>query len=147
MASYFFQLLKLTILVSSSTLYQLNSVQSLIRVWLFVIPWTAALPASLSITVSRSLLRLMSIESVMPCNHLILCHTLLPPSILPSIRVFLNESVLHIRWSKCRRRGYNPWLGNWDSTCHRATEPMCSRAHALHTATKEGCHEKLLHHN
>ena len=64
-------------------------------------PWTAAHQASLSITSSWSLLRLMSIELVMPSNHLILCHPfLLPPSIFPSIRVFSNESVLHIRWPK-----------------------------------------------
>ena len=66
-----------------------------------VTPWTAVLQASLSITSSRSLLKLMSIESVMPSNHLIHCHPLLlPPSIFPSIRVFSNESVLPIRWSK-----------------------------------------------
>ena len=65
----------------------------------FVTPWTAACQASLSITNSRSLLKLMSIESVMPSNHLILCHPLLfLPSIFPSIRVFSNESVLRIRW-------------------------------------------------
>ena len=70
-------------------------------VWLFVTPWTAARQASLSITNSRSLFKLMSIESVMPSNHLILCHPLLlPPSIFPSIRVFSNESVLRIRWPK-----------------------------------------------
>ena len=64
-------------------------------------PWTAAHKASLSITNPRSLLKLLSIESVMPSNHLILCRPLfLPPSILPSIRVFSNESVLHIRWPK-----------------------------------------------
>ena len=64
-------------------------------------PWTAARQASLSITNSQSLLRLMSIELVMPSNHLILCHPLLfPPSIFPSIRVFSNESVLHIRCPK-----------------------------------------------
>ena len=64
-------------------------------------PWTAACQASLSITNSRSLLKLMSIESVMPCNHLILCCPFhLPPSIFPSIRVFSNESALHIRWPK-----------------------------------------------
>ena len=63
--------------------------------------WTAAHQASLSITNSQSLLKLMSIESVMPSNHLILCRPLLfPPSIFPSIRVFSNESVLHIRWPK-----------------------------------------------
>ena len=66
-----------------------------------VIPWTAACQASLSISNSQSLLKLMPSESVMPANHLILCHPLpLPPSIFPSIRVFSNESVLHIRWPK-----------------------------------------------
>ena len=79
----------------------LNSVQSLSRVRLFAIPWTAAHQASLSITNFWSLLKLMSIESVMPSNHLILCCPLLfPLSIFPSIRVFSNESVLHIRWPK-----------------------------------------------
>ena len=63
-------------------------------------PWTTAHQASLSITNSRSLLRLRSIESVMPSNHLVLSHPLLPPSIFPSIRVFSKESVLHIRWPK-----------------------------------------------
>ena len=78
-----------------------NSVQSLRCVWLFGTPWTAAHQASLSITNSRSLLRLMSIESVMPSNHLILCRPLfLPLSIFPSIRVFSKESVLRIRWPK-----------------------------------------------
>ena len=78
-----------------------SSVQSLSRVWLFVTPWTAARQASLSVTSSWSLLKLMSAESVIPSNHLILCHPLLLlPSILPSIRVFSKESVLHIRWPK-----------------------------------------------
>ena len=77
---------------------QFSSVQSLSCVWLFATPWTAAHQASLSITNSWSLLQLMSIESVMPSNHLILCRPfLLFPSIFPSIRVFSNESVLHIR--------------------------------------------------
>ena len=82
--------------------YQFSSVQSLSRVRLFVAPWTAARQASPSITNSQSLLKPMSIESVMPSSHLILCHPLLlPPSIFPSIRVFPNESVLHIRQPKC----------------------------------------------
>ena len=81
-------------------LFQFNSVQLLSRVRLFVTPWTTTHQASLSITNSRSLPRLMSIEPVMPSNHLILCHPLLLPSIFPSIRVFSNESVLHIRWPK-----------------------------------------------
>ena len=76
-------------------------VQSLSRVRLFETPWTAAHQASLSITNSRSLLKLMSITLVMPSNHLILCcPILLPPSIFPSFRVFSIESVLHIRWPK-----------------------------------------------
>ena len=80
---------------------QFSSFQSLNHVWLFVTPRTAARQASLSITNSWSLLKLMSIESVMPSNHLILCGPLLLlPSIFPSIRVFSNESTLHIRWAK-----------------------------------------------
>ena len=80
---------------------QFSSVQLLSHVQLFVIPWIAAHQASLSITNSRSLLKLMSTELVMPSNHLILCRPLLlPPSIFPSIRVFSNESVLHITWPK-----------------------------------------------
>ena len=79
----------------------IRSVQSLSRVQLFATLWTAARHASLSITISRSLLKLMSIESVMPSNHLILCcPLLLSPSIFPSIRVFSNESALHIRWPR-----------------------------------------------
>ena len=78
-----------------------SSVQLLSHVWLFVTPWTAACQASLSITNSRSLLKPMPIELVMPSNHLILCHSLLlPPSIFPSIRVFSNESALCIKWPK-----------------------------------------------
>ena len=77
------------------------AVQELSRVRLFATPWTAARQASLSFTISQSLLKLMSIESVMPSNQLILCRPLLlPPSIFPSIRVFSNESVLLIRWPK-----------------------------------------------
>ena len=78
-----------------------SSFQLLSCVLLFVTPWTAACQASPSITNSQSLLKLMCIESVMPSSHLILCHPLLlPPSILPNIRVFSNESALHIRWPK-----------------------------------------------
>ena len=70
-------------------------------VWLFATPWMAARQASLSFTISWSLLKLMSIESEMPSNHLILCHPFpLLPLIFPSIRVFSNESTLHIRWPK-----------------------------------------------
>ena len=78
-----------------------SSVQSLSHVRLFATPWTAACQASLSITNSHSLLKLMSIELEMPSTHLILCHPLLlPPSIFPSVRVFSNQSVLRIRWPK-----------------------------------------------
>ena len=78
-----------------------SSVQSLSHVQLFATPWTAARQASLSITNSQSLLRLIFIASVITSNHLILCHPLLLlPSIFPSIRVFSNESVLHIKWLK-----------------------------------------------
>ena len=79
----------------------ISSVQSLSHVWLFATPWTAACQAYLSITNSWSLLKLMSVELVMPSNHLIFCHPLLlPPSIFLSITVFSNESALHIRWPK-----------------------------------------------
>ena len=78
---------------------QFDSVQSLSRVWLFATPWTAARQASLSITNSRSPPKPMSIKSMMPSNHLSLCHPLLLlPSIFPSIRVFSNESAFHVRW-------------------------------------------------
>ena len=78
-----------------------SSVQSLSRVWLFATPWTAARQASLSITNCRSLPKPMSIELVMPSNHLILCRPLLLlPSIFPSIRVFSNDSALRITWPK-----------------------------------------------
>ena len=82
-------------------IHQFSSVQSLSRVRLFATPWIAARQASLSITNSQSLLKLMSIESGMPSNHLILCRPLLLlPSIFPSIRVFSNESALRIMWPK-----------------------------------------------
>ena len=81
--------------------FNLSSVPSLSHVWLFATPWTAACQASLSITNTQSLLKLMSIESVIPSKHLILCcPLLLLPSVFPSIRVFSNESVLHIKWPK-----------------------------------------------
>ena len=80
--------------------FDFSSVQSLRHVQLFATPWTTACQASLSITNCQSLPILMSIESVMPSNHLILCRPLLPPSIFPSIRVFSSESVLRIRWPK-----------------------------------------------
>ena len=87
---------------------QFSLVQSLSHVWLFVTTWSAARQASLSITNSWSLLKFMSVKSVMPSNHLILCHLLLfLPSIFPNIRVFSNESVLHIRWPNYWRFNFN----------------------------------------
>ena len=83
-------------------MFPFSSVQSLSCVQLFVTPWTTACQASLSITNSQSLPKLMFIELVMPSNHLILCRPLLfLPSIFPSISVFSNESAFHIRWPKC----------------------------------------------
>ena len=81
--------------------HQFSPVQSLSRARLFVTPWNAAPWASLSITNSQSLLKLMSIESVMPFNHLILCcHLLVLPSVFPNIRVFSNKSIIFIRWPR-----------------------------------------------
>ena len=85
-----------------------QSVQSLSHVWFFVTPWTSVYQASLSITNSQSPPKPISIESVMPSNHIILCHPLLLlPSIFPSIRVFSNESFLRIRWPKYWSFGFN----------------------------------------
>ena len=96
-----FQTMLLSMTVLKSVRHQFISVQSLSYVRLFATPWSVALQASLSIANSRSLLKLMSIESVMTSCHLILPHPLLLlPSIFPRIRVFSNESVLHIRWPK-----------------------------------------------
>ena len=81
--------------------FLINTVQFLSHVWLFVTPWTEAHQASLFVTKTWSLLKLVSIDSLMPSNHLILCHPLLLlPSIFPRIRVLSNESALHIRWPK-----------------------------------------------
>ena len=90
---------------------QFSSVQLLSHVWLFATPWTAAPQSSLSLTNSRSLLKLTSIESAMPSNHLILCcPLLLLPSIVPSIGAFSNESVLCIRWPKYWRFSFSSVL-------------------------------------
>ena len=95
------QTLTFDFVIILSRTYSVSSVQSLSRVLLFVTPWITAFQASLSITNSRSSLKLMSIESVMPSSHLILCRPLLLlPLIPPSIRVFSNESALLIRWPK-----------------------------------------------
>ena len=97
------QLIQILTFISSTwkVMDQFSSVQSLSRVQLFTTPWTAAHQTSLSITNSWSLLKFMSIESVIPSNHLMLCHPLLlPPSIFPSIRIFSSESFICIRWPK-----------------------------------------------
>ena len=92
---------------------QFISVQSLSHVQLFATPWAATHQASLSFTISRSLLKFMSFKSVMPSNHLNLCHPLLLlPSIFPSLRVFSNELVLHIRWPKYWNFSFNISLLN-----------------------------------
>ena len=106
-----------SVLIIHISVTTLQSVQSLSRVWLFATPWTAARQASLSITSSWNLLKLMPIKSVMPSNHLILCRPFpLLASIFPSIRVFSNESVLYIRWPKYWRFSFsispsNEYLG------------------------------------
>ena len=90
-------------------IFPVSSVQSLSHVWLFAAPWTAAHQASLTFTSSQSLLKLMSIELVMPSNHLILCRPLLLlPSIFSSIRVFSSESALYIRWPKYWNFSFSP---------------------------------------
>ena len=99
--SHFSHIKEFRVLLSLITSFPKFSVQLLSHVQLFVTLWTAACQVSLSITKSQSLLKLMSVESVMPSNHLILyLPLLLAPSIFPSIRVFSNESALHIRWLK-----------------------------------------------
>ena len=118
-----------------------QSVQSLSCVWLFMTPWTAAHQASLSITDSRSLLRLMSIESVMPSNHLILCCPLFPPSILPSTRDFSNESVLCIRWPKC-------WSFSFSiSPSNEYSELISFRTDWFDLLVVQGTLKSLLHHH
>ena len=93
--------------VRTGVFIHFSSVQFLTCVRLFATPWTAAHQASLSITNSQSLLKLMSIELVLPSNHIILCHPLLSPLISPSIRVFSSESVLPIRWPKYWRFSFS----------------------------------------
>ena len=91
-----------------------SSVKLLSRFGVFVTPWTATLQASLSITDSWNMLKLMSMESVLPSNHLILCRLLLlPPSIFPSMRVFSNQSVLYIRWPKCWSLSFQKSIYFW----------------------------------
>ena len=119
-----------------------SSAQLLSRVWLFVTPWTAACQASLSITNSQSLLKLMCIELVMPSNHLILCHPLLLlPSIFPSIRVFSNESVLHIRWTKY-------WSFSFSFSPSNEYSGLISfRMDWLDLLAVQGTHKSLLQHH
>ena len=119
-----------------------SSVQLLSRVRLFETPWTAARQASLSFTVSRSLLKLMSIESVMVSNHLTLCHPLLLlPSILPSIRVFSNESVLHIRWPEY-------WSFSFSiSPSNEYSRLISFRTDWLHLLAVQGTLKSLLQHH
>ena len=120
----------------------ISSVQSLNHVRLLLIPWTAALQASSSITISRSLLKLMSIELVMPSNHLILCcPLLLLPSIFPSIRVFSNESVLYIRWPKY-------WSFSFSISCSNEYSGLISfRMDWLDLVAVQGTLKSLLQHH
>ena len=105
-------------------------------------PWTAAHQASLSLTNSWSFLKLMSIESVMPPNHLILCRpVLLPPSILPSIRVFSTEAVLHIRWPKYWRFGFSI------SPSNEYSGPISFRRDLLDLLAVQGTLRSLLQHH
>ena len=121
---------------------QFSSFQSLSHVRLFVTPWTVACQASLFITNSWSLLRIMSIESVMPSNHLILCHPLLlPPSIFPSIRVFSSESALRIRWSEYWSFSFNI------SPSNEHAGPISFRMHWLDLLAVQGTLKSLLQHH
>ena len=121
--------------------HQFSSVQSLSHAQLFVTPWTVARQASLSITNSWSLLKLWSIESVMPSNHLILCYPLLfPPSIFPSIRVFSHESVLHIRWPKY-------WSFNFISPSNEYSGLISFRIEWLDVLAVQGALKGLLQHH
>ena len=130
------------LLVNSSTGFQFSSVQSLSHIWLFVTPWTAARQASLSINNCWNLPKPTSIESVMPSNHLILCHPLLLlPSIFPSIRVFSIESALHIRWSKY-------WSFNFNiSPSNEHPGPISFRMDWLDLLAVQGSLKSLLQHH
>ena len=119
-----------------------SSVQSFSCAWLFATPWTAAHQASLSITNSRSLLKLMSIKLVMLSNHLILCHPLLlPPSILHNIRVFSNESVLRIKCPKCWSFSFNI------SPSNEYSELISFRIECLDLLAVQGTLKSLLQHH
>ena len=121
---------------------QFSSVQLLSCVRLFATLWTAAHQASWSSTNSQSLLKLMSIESVMPSNHLILCRPLLlPPTIFPSIRVFSNESVLHIKWPKYWSFSFNI------SSSNEYSELVSFRMDWLNLFTIQGTLKSLVQHH
>ena len=118
------------------------SIQSLSHVWLFATPWTVAHQASLSFTISRSLLKLVSIKSVMPSNYLILCcPLLLPPSILPSIKVFSSESVLCIRWPRCWSFSFSISLSS------EYSGPISFRMNWLDLLAVQGTLKSLLQHH
>ena len=120
-------------------------VQSLSHVQLFATPWIATHQASLSITNSQSLSKLMSIKSVMPSNHLILCcPLLLLPSIFPSSRVFSNESALHIRWPKYWRFSFNISPSNEQYLCSGL---ISFRMDWLDLLAVQGTHKSLLQHH
>ena len=122
-------------------LSELSSVQWLSRFRLFATPWTAARQPSLSITNARSLPKFMSIESVMPYDHLILCHPLLlPPSIFPSITVFSKESALHIRWPKDWSFSFNI------SPASEHSGLISFRMDWLHLLAVQGTFKSLLQH-
>ena len=125
-----------------SRVLQFSSVQSLSHVWLFATPWIAARQASLSITNSRSSLRLTSIESVMPSSHFILCcPLLLLPPIPPSIRVFSNESALRMRWPKY-------WSFSFSIIPSKETPGLISfRMDWLDLLTVQGTLKSLLQHH
>ena len=120
----------------------ISSVQSLSCVWLFPTPWTAARQDSLSVTNYWSLLKLLSIESEMPSNHLFLCHPLLlPPSIIPRIRVFSNESALRMRWQKY-------WSFSFSiSPSSEYSELISFRMDWLYLLAVQGTHKNLLQHH
>ena len=123
-------------------MYLFSSVQSLSHVWLFVTAWTTARQASLSITNSWSPPKPMSVESMMPSNYLILCcPLLLLPSIFPSIRVFPNESALHIRWPKYRSFSFNI------SPSNEHPRLMCFRMDWLDLLAVQGTLKSLLQHH
>ena len=136
---------KLTLFCSSHWLlqsHQFSAVQSLSHVWFFVTPWTTARQAFLSITNSQSLCKLMSIELVMPSNHLILCHLLLLlPPIPPSIRILSNESALHIRWPKYWSFSFNI------SPSNEHAGLICFRMDWLDLLAVQGTLKSLLQHH